>query len=138
MIPFYFFWWTFFDTYMIQIVVAVKNSKSYDYYVYRIKLNYVQDTYVVFQFFKKCNIWYILHIATLGTAIWTSWFCVFGEGERSFVFQRILCDLKKTSSGMFVFSFRRFFPWKCAHTQCYHQNYANTVLADEIWLWYDM
>jgi len=64
-------------------------------------------TYVVFQFFKKCNLWYILHVATLGTAIWTSWFCVFlGRGKEVLFFQRILCDFKEKPHHQECFFFR--------------------------------
>ena len=94
--------------------------------------------YVVFQFFLKSVIWYILHIANTRHSHLNILVFVFGFvlGGKSFCFlKEFLCDFsKKTSSGMFLFSFRRFFPWKCTHTEAI----INNMPLCKIWSWWDI
>ena len=94
--------------------------------------------YVVFQFFLKSVIWYILHIANtrhshLNILVFVF---VFVLGGKSFCFLKEFYAIfpKKNLIRNVFFRSDDFFPWKCTHTEAI----INNMPLCKIWSWWDI
>ena len=93
--------------------------------------------YVVFQFFLKSVIWYILHIANTRHSHLNILVFVFVFWGKEFLFfERIFMRFFKKNLIRNVFFFRSddFFPWKCTPTEAI----INNMPLCKIWSWWDI